>query len=890
MLKHVIIRSALTVLVCAVSLSAYAMADEAKHTINIPSGDLGTALDLLAKQTGADLVYRPEQVRGLRTRGVKGQLSTGEAVVKLLKGTPLASSTDSTGAMLIAAPLAADVAMSSRATASEPNGAQGGDSKSDDSKAGRSFGDSFRVAQVAQGSAASPSTVTNAQSSTSESATGAATLQEVVVTAQKRSERLQEVPVPVTVLDAVTLADRDQNRLQDYFAQIPGLSMTNGGGGLQTLALRGVITGVSANPTVAVTIDDVPFGSSTQIGGGNFDFPDMDPSDLERIEVLRGPQGALYGADSMGGLIKFVTKDPSTDELTGRVQVLGDDVYHGEFGYSVRGAVNLPLSDTVALRASAFTRRDPGYIDNILTDQNDVNRVDVYGGRLSVLWKISDGVSLKLGALVQNTQGFGNQAVDALIEPDGTLQQPLYGYQQQARMRGTEEYSAKVSLYTAILTAKLDGIDFISITGYGTDSSIAGIDFTGAYGGPASLCPAACPPSQQYYGVSGAENTGASETRKITQEFRLTSPNGQRLEWLVGAFYTHETTPNDNAADAVDPVTGAPVGLLIDLNDPSTFSEYALFGDVTYHLTDRFDIQLGGRDSENRQIYNETDSGPLIPLYFGEASPFVNPTERTSGNAFTYLVTPRFRISPDLMVYARFTSGYRPGGNNYNAFLDGVPPNYAPDKTTNYELGVKGELFEHALTFDAAAYYIAWKRVQIALISQSGVYDANAGDAKSQGLELSVKARPTTGLTIAFEASLTDAELTQALPASSTAFGLAGARLPYSSPFSASLSVDQDIPLPNRWVGFVGGSFSYVGARLSEFTTSASEPRIRFPAYDDLDLRAGARRDTWTYNLFVNNVANRHGVLGGGPNYAESAYYGVYAQPLTVGLSVAKTF
>lgn len=882
-------RLAIVATAMCLSLVGLAVASDVEASIrkpiNIPAEALGPALKTLAEDRGFQVVFRSEVVGSARTHGASGNLTTAEALSRLLEGTDLVYSyLDETTVTIIPR---AELLLQS--TADAPDTATQADAFSAPDKEAKK-GDAFRVARADQSSSASSSTASNAAQSASEPGANAAKLEEVIVSAQKRSERLQDVPVPVTVLDADTLAERDQNRLQDYFEQIPGLSMTNGGGGLQTLALRGVITGVSANPTVAVTIDDVPFGSSTQIGGGNFDFPDMDPSDLERIEVLRGPQGALYGADSMGGLIKFVTMDPSTDAPSGRLQILGDDVYHGELGYGLRGAVNVPLSDTFAIRASGFTRRDPGYIDNVLTDQNDANRVDVDGGRLSALWRLSDTLSLKLSALLQNTNGYGNQAVDATLEANGTLQQPLYGYQEQSRLRGTEGYNAEVSLYTATLNAKLGNLDFISISGYGIEKSGSVIDFTGAYGGPASECPANCPASQQYYGVAAADNVSASVTRKFTQEIRLSSASGQTLEWLAGAFYAHEDTPNDNASNAADATTGSPVGLLIDLNYPSTFSEYALFGDLTVHFTDRFDVQVGGRESENRQVYNETDTGPLVPAYYGEMSPYVNPTERTSGNAFTYLLTPRFKFSPDLMVYARFTSGYRPGGNNYNAFVDNVPANYEPDKTNDYELGIKGELFDRALTFDAAAYYIAWKKVQIALISQSGIYDANAGDAKSQGLELSVKARPAKGLTIAAEASLNDAELTQNLPPASTAFGSAGDRLPYSSPFSGSLAVDQDIALPSNWTGFVGGSFSYVGARESEFATNPSTPRIRFPAYTDVDLHAGTRYATWTINLFVNNVANEHGVLGGGPNYAESAYYAVYVQPRTVGLSVTKTF
>src|SRR5262249_6306512 len=150
-------------------------------------------------------------------------------------------------------------------------------------------------------------------------------------------------------------------------------------------------------------------------------------------------------------------------------------------------------------------------------------------------------------------------------------------------------------------------------------------------------------------------------------------------------------------------------------NFPTTLSEYALFGDLTVHFTDRFNVQFGGRESWNRQVYNETDTGLLIPAVFppGVQSPLVNATERAPGNAFTYLVTPAYKISPDLMVYTRFSSGYRVGGLNTNAALLGIPAAYAPDRAYDYELGIKGNAFDHLLTYDLSAYLINWQRLQI---------------------------------------------------------------------------------------------------------------------------------------------------------------------------------
>jgi iron complex outermembrane recepter protein len=205
----------------------------------------------------------------------------------------------------------------------------------------------------------------------------------VVVTAEKHEARLQDVPVPVTAISADGLASSNQVRLQDYYSSVPGLSIASDGfrAGIPTVAIRGITTGGYGNPTVGITIDDVPYGSSTLQGGGVYS-PEIDPSDLQRVEVLRGPQGTLYGASSRGGLLKFVTLDPSTTALSGRVQSDVNTVHHGEgVGYGLRGAINIPITDSFAVRASAFGRRDVGYIDNVLTDERGVNR-DTASGRL----------------------------------------------------------------------------------------------------------------------------------------------------------------------------------------------------------------------------------------------------------------------------------------------------------------------------------------------------------------------------------------------------------------------------------------------------------------------------------------------------------------------------
>src|SRR6185437_3304634 len=177
--------------------------------------------------------------------------------------------------------------------------------------------------------------------------------------------------------------------------------------GVPQLAIRGITTGGFTTPTVGVVVDDVPFGGA----GINYGFeaPDLDPSDIARVEVLRGPQGTLYGDSSMGGLIKYVTVAPSTERLSGQMQAGLEGVRNGDqVSYNVRGSINLPLSDTAALRASGFERVDPGYIDNIVSDQRGVNRGTAYGGRVSLLWEPSADLSLRLNSLYQRARVDGS--------------------------------------------------------------------------------------------------------------------------------------------------------------------------------------------------------------------------------------------------------------------------------------------------------------------------------------------------------------------------------------------------------------------------------------------------------------------------------------------------
>lgn len=313
---------------------------------------------------------------------------------------------------------------------------------------------------------------------------------------------------------------------------------------------------------------------------------------------------------------------------------------------------------------------------------------------------------------------------------------------------------------------------------------------------------------------------------------------------------------------------------------PTELREYAGFLDITYDLTERMEIQLGGRQSQIRQTVSGVFEGIINST---------RPDTDAEGNPFTYLASLRFKATPDLTTYLRLASGYRAGGPNAVSAEAGSIPQYHPDKAYNYEVGAKGTLFDRALSFDAALYYIDWQDLQL-YICKGLCYVGNAGRASSQGLELSFDTSPFSGFSISGSLSYNDAKLTEDLPpevVAGGAYGVSGDRLPFSSQWSGNISLEQEFGLWSTATGFAGGTISYVGDRLGEFTAGPQIPRTLAPSYVRADLHVGFRQGDWNLNAYVNNVTDRRGILGGG-NFNTALLN--YIQPRVIGLSISKSF
>lgn len=707
----------------------------------------------------------------------------------------------------------------------------------------------------------------------------AATVQEldaITVTAQKRAQLLHEVPSAVSAINAETLTQQNLIQVKDFYMRVPGLSYIGGSGlGMNSISLRGVSTGYGGNPTVGIVIDDVPYGSSTGVGYGNRLMPDLDPASLDHIEVLRGPQGTLYGASSLGGLLKYVTKTPDTDYFHGRAELTTTVVEHGGTGNAGRASVNLPLADGVmGASVSAFYREDPGYIDAVNAGVEDANSGHAYGGRAALYIRPNERLSIHLSALSQDRRGFGAGSIDAdadyqLVNPDLV----------STSLTVLPRYRASARLYTGRVEADLGWAELTSITAFGRNKYLSNTDTTTRFS-----------PLLPMFGLDGARTflVNSFDTEKFTQELRLASVAEGPLRWMVGAFYTKEDTVGDQVLDAEDGSGNVLLNMLTSLF-PSTFKEKALFADVGYDFTDRFTLQAGLRYSENDQTYDELSVGAL-------AGPDPQPLSgRSSDNSVTWLVSPQFQVGEDSMVYLRAASGYRPGGPNTD--LPSIPDSYKPDKSVNLELGWKGTALDNTVSYAAALFRIDWEDIQLSLVDPATqfAYFGNGGEARSQGLELEGSWRPWLGMTLSGSVAFTDAELTEPLAGGGVAADLVGGpgdRLPYVARRTGSLSADQTFDL-GSWMGSIGGSVSYTGDRVGAISAAEGIPRARAPGFTQIDLRGSLSRDQWTISAFVRNLGDKRGVVDSSLRTATNPANGYslgYILPRSYGVSIAYDF
>ena len=694
--------------------------------------------------------------------------------------------------------------------------------------------------------------------------------QEVVVTANKREERLLNVAQSVTTISGAALDQQQAFHFEDYVTRIPGFNVVSAQAGQSRLVLDGVNAG-GDSATIGTYVDETPYGSATGLANGGVLAPDLDTFDVKRIEVLRGPQGTLYGASTLGGLLKLVTNDPDPTHYAGKIELNGEDTDHGSESGSVKALVNVPIAPNAAIRASGFYSDQSGYIDDPLRHAKDLNGTQYSGGRIGLFYQPLDKLTIRLSAVGQDILSKGSSTED--VNPQ-TLS-PLYGELTQSRTFSSPNRIA-YRVYNATANYNLGFADILSSTSYGTLKQNTDLDATAQYG--ALLTGALGTPL-------GAGIQQELYQKKFTQEIRLQSP-AQTFEWLVGGFFTHERNALDQdlAGLALPAATIAP-GLdgLERIALDSDYSEYAGFGNIDYHFTSKFDLSLGARYSHNDQHATQATSGLLVgPVSYAGGE--------SSADVFTFAVAPKYKINDDMTLYARIAKGYRPGGPNVVSPLapTAVPRTFQSDTVIDYQVGFKGEFFDHRLFLDTSAFYIDWSRIQLlADVSNVGV-NVNGGSARSEGVEGALTYVPLPGLNLTANAAYTSAKLTEDTPALLN--GHKGDRLPYSAPFTASVGADYERPLNDQLRGFVGGNFRFEGRRRSDFDPAIGQ--LSLPTYTSLDLRSGLMWKNYRFEVYAKNVTDERGILdiagsGSTPNGAVQA--GVI-RPRTIGLSLTAAY
>ncbi|MGN6357340.1 MAG: TonB-dependent receptor [Novosphingobium sp.] len=723
---------------------------------------------------------------------------------------------------------------------------------------------------------------------------------EIVVTAQKRDERLIDVPVSVSVVKSDDLIQQNLVQLRDYYARIPGLSIN--GGGLEqrasSLILRGVSAGGGTAATVAITLDDVPFTSSSY--QAQSPLPDLDPATLQGIEVLRGPQGTLYGASSLGGLIKFVTTAPDATRWKGRIEGGVSFAEGGSEGYSVRGSLNAPIiEDRVALQVSGFFRRDPGYIDNInpLVNTKDINKNKAYGGRAALLVKATDNLTFNLSVLHQRNRFYGSPlirvcaACDTAPTTSPVRFDPVFG--EFTNNLAPSFRSAEFTVYQGRANLDLGFADITSISAWSLIKSESTLDQTTSFG---FLLPSYSAPAG-----STTPLINGDRTAKFSQEVRISSKAGQApFDWMLGGFYTKEHTRTTQDLSVMSP-TGSSLGRVLASTTPSTYEELAAFADLTYHVTSQFDIQAGVRFSGNKQWSggSSTIYALAVPFFAPPGTPpgdFVSASaeRRFSESSITWLASARYRFTPDMMAYVRVATGYRPGGSN--AVLPGIPASFGSDTVTNYELGLKGKIRSADLTYELAAFQVDWNDIQLQFTTPSAIgFFVNGRTARSRGVEFSAGWTPLPGLRIDGNMTVPDAVLTAdvlQVAGTNPLPGLKGDRLPGTAKFVGNLAVQKDWDLGNDLNLNVGANYSYVGRRFGQAINPGApfSGTVIMPAYSLVDFNAGIAKGGWSLNFFVRNLFDERAVIEATSRGGTSRPVAIFAQPRTFGVTAAKSF
>jgi len=676
-------------------------------------------------------------------------------------------------------------------------------------------------------------------------------LNEVMVTANRRREPEREVPMHVDTVQAAALQQLGAKNLNDYVSYQPGVFFASAGGtGQGELVMRGVSTGNQTSPTVSLYIDDVPVGGSTVYAAAATFLFDPALLDLDHIEFLYGPQGTLYGAGSMGGLVKYVTVKPDLSGFSGSVGGDVSNTNRGGTGYSEHASVNLPLvKDKAALRVSVADQHVTGVYQAVgETPAGGADRTHTRGARVQLEVDPTDKLTLNLTAMAQKI------SADGLSMGDFNLQgQPISGGPYNRALNHREPFTQSLQLYSFHAGYDFDGATMDWITAYQDFTNHSVQDYPDAFLG---LLNELGPLFGLDQPLSSLYVDSQYTVHKTSQEIRFTSRKNQTLDWLFGVWLNREDVWEQYALQG-DNLPPPGITPLIAQAVDSRFEEYAGYGDLTWHVQPTLDLTVGARASGNKQTLSNFEDGPFA----GSPGGF---REHMKSQDVTKMITLSWRPTSTGTYYLRASTGYRPGGLQAPLQSSLLVPNpnatstFGSDNLESYELGYKGSYLDHHLNVGLDGYDIEWHHMQLYTYTLGNTIIQNAGNARIKGIEMqgSYAEGPWE---LAASGTYTDAFTDNGAPQ----LGIQpDARLPYSSRWAGTLS--------GKYTFILAGTHAYIGAvvrgashRNAGFDGDSSDPNFKLPGFMFLDLNVGVTlHNGANVDFYVRNVTNRQVPIG----------------------------
>lgn len=783
-------------------------AQEQLHAFDIPAQDLGSALRAFARASLQQVAFEDDAVKGKRSVAVQGNFTARAALDRLLSGSGLSVRTGESGLLIVAEIAKTSVTGEGQSGVSSPNGAP------------------------AAGSDASRS----------------AGLEEVIVTAQKREQSIMDVPMSVAVLGNEQLERSGIASLEGVAQSTPSLTVLQQGAGASTYIMRGVGNIAGTSPLVGIYFDEISLAK-----GGLFGAMDLRVFDLERVEVLKGPQGTLYGEGSVGGTIRLISKDPQFDGLGGKADVAGTFTDGGDPGSTVRGVVNLPvIDDVLGFRVAATYDTSGGWVDVPGESRNNVNGGNSLDARIKGLWRPLEGLEIRGTFMVHD----GNYDIfPSGTTPDQKMELALPEYD----FSGYNDY--KIGNLTA--TYHFGPVELLSTTSYVDEKK----DYTFNQFVRLAGFPDTSPPVGIITGT-------AEDVRNFTQELRLASSSGSNLTWNVGFYYRDLQLKNHTTS------TVTLAGSVLSQTPSYTVADsksWALFGNASYALTNRLEVGAGLRYFEDHQEL-ATTFDPL-GLELGES----NEARFDSLNPRVYL---SYRFSDRATAYANVAKGFRSGG-----FNSSNNPPYQPEELISYELGVKGTLLDGALRTEAAVFFSNYEKAQMTtvIVRPGNIIDnliTNVGEAEIKGIEASLAWNITDRFNLNVSGSYIHSEVT-GLGGATLASHEVGDPLELVPKYSLSISGQYALDWAATVPGFVRLDYTQQGRSTSTNRSSGIvPPQGTSDVIGLLGARVNAQWHAWYGEIFGENLLNENGKMDPWDYIGRAGR----PRPLTVGVRVGRNF